>query len=116
MKAEEISDLIRPIFPDGASLSVHPNGDDLVFLISWKLGGDPKRPKKRSRKIRLMISQEALEDYATASEAARSAAMIRLMKYVRDRYQEFEPDHDAPPHVPPPEDSWLATTQILGFG
>jgi hypothetical protein len=91
-----------------------PAGDpDLMILVTWRLGTDALRPNKRSRLVRILISQEALEDYAHGSDGVRQASDSRFTTWLRQQHQSFNPNHDTPPGVEPPAVTWPVDTLTL---
>jgi hypothetical protein len=95
---------------------VMPRGDDgLMILATWRLLGDPFRPAKRSRMVRIAITQEALEDYADGSDGVRLASNERFVAWLRRQIAAFDPHHDAPLGVEPAPVSWpLGTRELNG--
>jgi hypothetical protein len=91
-----------------------PRGDNgLLILATWRLPGDPFRPAKRSRMIRIAISQEALKDYANGNDAARLASNERFVAWLRRQIVAFDPHHDAPLGVEPTPVTWPVETREL---
>ena len=45
------------VFPTGTRLIAPPGDGELILLASWKLGTDKTRPNKRSKTIRVAISE-----------------------------------------------------------
>jgi hypothetical protein len=70
--------------------------DDFCFDINWKLKNDPNRPNKRSRKLRLIISEETMEDYRDANNEAQNKYDQKLKKFITDTMSNFNLDHDTP--------------------
>jgi hypothetical protein len=60
------------------------------------LKNDPNRPNKRSKKLRLIISEETIEDYRDANDDAKKSYDQKLKKFVEKTMAHFEPDHDTP--------------------
>ena len=67
-------DLVERQLGDDPRILVPRGGQDMMILATWRLSGDLFRPNKRSRMIRIVISQEALE---TMPAAAKTAAGLR---------------------------------------
>ncbi len=116
MTPEKLREWISPDLPDGAAFGIQPGEGDSVIRINWLLGNDPECPDKRSKTIRLVVAEEAVEEYELAPEAGKETAKTRLVGYFRARLAEFDPDHDSPRHTQPPEESWIVTSLMLGFG
>jgi hypothetical protein len=63
-----------------------------MTFATWRAPpDDPHRPAKRSRMVRIAISQEAMEDYAAGSEEIRIASNERLIAWLRGRIAAFDP-------------------------
>ena len=97
-------EMIRPLFPKNARIEID-SGNDVVLRIDWKLENDPNRPNKRSRLIRVKITEEVIED-CTDSKIAGS----RFMEIIRFHLSVFDPDHDTPRHGSLPEEKWVIST------
>ena len=85
----------------------------MMILATWRLSSDALRPNKRSRMIRIVISQEALEVYAHGSEEARLTGDERFIAWFRRQLSTFDPSHEAPLGVEPPSVTWPVGTDIL---
>jgi len=96
--------LIRPIFPPEASMQVHEAGD-IVLRIDWKLGNDLERPNKPSRIIKIVISEQAIEDCHDFSKAGE-----KFRKIIENKFRGFNPEHNHSQFVSPPVEEWLIST------
>jgi hypothetical protein len=56
--------------------------------------------------VRIVIGEDALSDYSTASAAARLANDARLVLWLRAQLSNFDPNHEAPLGVEPPPVTW----------
>ena len=99
--------------PKHAEVHVRRESDDICIYADWKLGNDPKRPNKRSKKIKICISRAAVDDYTDGSEQNRKSADEKLRRIVAARIKAFNPDHNVPAHVPVPIEQWTITTEML---
>ena len=106
-------ELVELQLPDDSRVLVPSGGSGIVILATWRLPNDSIRPSKRSRMIRLVISQEAIEDYARGSDGARLAGDERLTHWLRRQLSDFDPNHDAPLGVEPPAVTWPIDTLVL---
>jgi hypothetical protein len=61
----------------------------------------------------IVISQEALEDYARGSNGVRLASDTRFAAWLQRSLSAFDPDHDAPLGVEPPSVTWPISTLDL---
>jgi hypothetical protein len=105
--------LLEEVLPDDARILTPGGAGDLIILTTWRLQTDRNRPSKRSRMIRIVISQEALEDYARGSGGTRLASDKRFVEWVGRQLAGFDPDHDSPLGVEPPTVAWLVDTVLL---
>jgi hypothetical protein len=108
--------IVEAELPEGSRI-VMPRGDDgLMILATWRLPpSDPYRPAKRSRMVRIAITQEALVDYAAGSDGVRLESNARLVAWLRQQIAAFDPNHDAPLGVEPAPVTWpLGTRELNG--
>jgi hypothetical protein len=96
--------LIRPLFPPDTRI-VFEEGNDVVLRIDWKLGNDPERSNKRSHLIRVVISEEAIEDCKEFNIAG-----IKFKKVIEERLSSFNPEHDKPKYAGSPAEEWTIST------
>jgi hypothetical protein len=106
-------ELVERELPSDPRVLVPAGDQDLMILVTWRLGTDALRPNKRSRLVRILISQEALEDYARGSDGARLASDARFNAWLRQQLQTFDPDHDTLLGVEPPAVTWPVSTRVL---
>ena len=85
----------------------------MMILATWRLPSNPLHPNKRSRMIRIVISQEALATYARGNDAARLAGDERFVVWFRRQLSGFDPNHDSPLGVEPPSVTWPVSTGVL---
>ena len=105
--------LVEGALPKDARI-VMPRGDGgLMILATWRLPGDPFRPAKRSRMVRIAITQEALEDYAAGDDGLRRASNERFAAWLSRQIAAFDPHHDAPLGVEPAPVTWPVGTREL---
>jgi hypothetical protein len=105
--------IIRPVFIPDADLRILDFKDDYEVLVSWKLHTDPSRPSKRSKKIRIIVSREAVEDYQNKRERKQKSDDEKLIQFIKLNLENFEPNHDSAIEVGPPEVKWIAGSNIL---
>jgi hypothetical protein len=112
----EFRALVAGVLPKESRI-VMPRGDSgLMILATWRLErDDPFRPAKRSRMIRIAITQEALEDYSFGNDGFRVASDQRFVAWLRRQLAAFDPRHDAPLGVEPTPVTWdLETRELNG--
>ena len=104
------------VFPEGARLLEMPRETgDWLLLVSWRVGTDRARPNRRSKTVRVTVSEEALEDYARSPAGPKRAADMRFERWLRRELGAFEPGHDTPYGVEPPVVRWvLGTIELNG--
>jgi len=105
--------LIELQLPDDPRILVPTGGRDLMILATWRLNTNLPRPNKRSRMLRILISEEALEDYARGSDGVRLASDERFASWFRRQLTTFNPNHEAPLGVEPPAVTWPVNTLDL---
>ena len=96
--------LIRPLFPKHTRIEIDAE-NDITLRIDWRLKNDPARPNKRSRLIRVIIPQEAIDDCADLEKAGS-----RFKKLIEDKLSVFRPDHDSLRCGSPPREVWILST------
>lgn len=107
---DDLEKIIRDVMPLDAQILRMPTQDRPVFGISWKLNNDPTRPNKRSKSIRISISDE----YATELPSQNyEVACDRISSFLQRKLARFDPDHNEPANVPPPVERWVIDTSLL---
>jgi hypothetical protein len=106
-------DLVKRQLGDDPRILVPRGAHDMMILATWRLSSDAFRSNKRSRMIRIVISQEALEDYARGSDDERVASDERFVAWFRRQLSTFDPNHDSPLGVEPPAVTWPVSTHVL---
>ena len=64
--------IIKPLFPTNAWVASRLSGGDHLIQIDWKLENGPHQPNKRSRKIEIIIKEEAIDDYLNKDKNERA--------------------------------------------
>jgi hypothetical protein len=106
--------IARSFSPEARMVAVAER-PDLVLIISWTLGTDPRHPGKRSKTIRLVIEEEAILDYAAAPAGQRRMADARLEEHLTQQLMRFDPDHRALFGRDPPVVLWtIGAVTLLG--
>lgn len=97
--AEDLLDywirIFRPLFPVNAWMVGRISGEDHVIQIDWRLESDPRLPRKRSRKIEIIIPAEAIGCYLDKTKAEQASAEARMKNWISEHYVNFDPEHDA---------------------
>ena len=97
--------LLKPIFPAHAKFRPSVDGDYYI-VVGWKLSNDTNRPNKPSRKIKIKITEEAVEDYLQKESDQCAKADDNLKRFIEKKYREFNPDHNASKYKSPPVELW----------
>jgi hypothetical protein len=88
--------LIKTRTPQNASFFLHEL-QDFCLDIDWKLGTDKSRPNKRSKKIRLIIPEETIEDYFNiVNDDHKTTFDQKLISFITATIDTFDPEHDTP--------------------
>lgn len=112
---EQIRALVETVFPKGARVVALPGRGEFQLLVSWRLGTDPARPSKRSKTVRILIEEEALDAFRQANESQRGYSVTRLRAMLARRLELFDPNHDTPMGVEPPIEKWtIGTVELNG--
>lgn len=106
-------DLLVPLFPSDARVELIPGRFDFTVHVVWLLGTDENRPNKRSKLIRLKISEEAIEDYKLKSQVQQDSDDKKLYAFVKHQLDLHDPEHVKTADQPVPEVEWLVTTNVL---
>jgi hypothetical protein len=106
-------ELVELQLPDDSRILIPRGGQDMMILATWRLSTDVFRASKRSRMIRIVISEEALQDYARGNDGARLASDERFTGWLRRQLSSFDPNHDSPLGVEPPAVTWSINTLTL---
>jgi hypothetical protein len=106
-------ELVKRQLGDDPRILVPRGAQDMMILATWRLTGGSFRAGKRSRMIRIVIAQDALEDYARGSDDVRRASDERFVTWLRRQLSGFDPNHDSPLGVEPPAVTWPVSTMVL---
>ena len=105
--------IIRPLFPTNAWIASSLSEGDHLIQIDWRLENDPHQPGKRSRKIQIIIKEEAIDDYLDNNKAERELSDIKMIKWISDQYNHFSPGHDANSSRTISTDKWRISRDVL---
>ncbi len=115
--AEDLLDqwvrLITPIFPPNAWIVSQFSHDDYIIQIDWKLGDDPKRTDKRSKKIQIIIKEKIIDDYLDKNKEDRELYNILLKQIICERYSAFDADNDALTGMSTRTETWLISKKFI---
>lgn len=92
--AEDLLDhwvnLIRSIFPAHAWMAADDTRNNHVIQIDWRLDDESKNDQKRSRKIQIIIKQDAIDDYLDKKPSERDVFNMILKEDIRERFDKFD--------------------------
>ncbi len=102
--------LVEIELPDESRILVPRGGLDMMILATWRLASDAFCASKRSRMVRIVITEQALKDYARGADELRVTSDDRFKLWLRKQLGGFDPHHDAPLGVEPPPVTWTVST------
>jgi hypothetical protein len=105
--------IITPLFPANSWIVASLSGGNHLIQIDWNLSNDLRQSNKRSRKIQIIISEEAVEGYLNHEKQDRALYDNRLKKLICERFGRFNPDHDASTNKYAPMERWLISKEAL---
>ena len=105
--------IITPLFPTNAWIVSRLIEGDHLIEIDWRLENDPRQPIKRSRKIQIIIQEEAIDDYLDKNKAERELSDIKMKKWISERYNHFNPVHDISTSRSLATDKWRISRDVL---
>jgi hypothetical protein len=105
--------LIKPLFPMNAWIVSRLSDDDYLIQVDWNLENEPRRPNKRSKKIQITISSEAIEDYLDKNKKDREVSDVAMKKLILERYNNVNPDRNANGNQSGSVEKWLISTDEL---
>jgi intracellular sulfur oxidation DsrE/DsrF family protein len=115
--AEDLMDywvrLIKPIFPTNAWIVSHFSDNDHIIQIDWNLENNTKRLNKRSKKIQIVIKEDAIDQFLEKNKQDRELYGDALKLFIGERYNHFNPDNDALTNRSVRTEKWLVSKDIL---
>ena len=105
--------MMRPLFPMNACFVSDVYGGDYIIQIDWKLENNAHQQNKRSRKIKIKISENAIQDYIDHRNERGEAYDSRLKNLIHQWYSVFNPHHDAVTTRLTPTENWLISRDLL---
>ena len=83
---------------------------DYIIQIDWKLENNTYHQNKRSRKIKIKISENAIQDYIDHKKERSELYDSRLKNLICQWYNAFNP-YNATKHTP--AEIWLISRDLL---
>jgi hypothetical protein len=105
--------LIKPIFPTNAWIVSQFSDNDHIIQIDWNLDKNTKRSNKRSKKIQIIIKEDAIDQYLDKNKQDRELYGDTLKQFIGERYNHFNPDNDALTNRSVRTEKWLVSKDIL---
>jgi hypothetical protein len=81
--------IIKSLSPTNAWIASHLSRGNYLIQIDWKLDNDPNQPNKRSRKIEIIIQEEAIDDYLEKSKEDRALSDIKIRQWISEQYDHY---------------------------
>jgi hypothetical protein len=106
--------IIKPILPANAWVDSRLSKGDYVIRIDWKLENDPQRQNRRSRKIEIIIKEEAIDDYLDKNISERALSDTKMKQWISKRYNDFRIDQDINISNSSYPDRWRISKDMLG--
>lgn len=115
--AEDLMDhwvnLITPIFPSNAWIVSDFSKNNHIIQIDWNLESDSRQRNKRSRKIQIIIKEDAIDDYLDRNKHDRQLFNTLLKQSLCERFNQFNPDNDAFSIRSTPTETWLFSKDVF---
>jgi hypothetical protein len=105
--------MMRPLFPMNACIVSGISGGDYIIQIDWKLENNLHCKNERSRKIKIKISENAIQDYLDHKKERGELYDNRLKNLIYQWYDVFNPHHDACTTRLTPTENWLISRDLL---
>jgi hypothetical protein len=105
--------IVRPIFPVNACIVSTISGGDYVIQIDWKLENNVHLANKRSRIIKIKISENTIQDYLDNKKERGELYDSRIKNLIYRWYSVFNPHHDAGTIRLTPTENWLISKDLL---
>ena len=105
--------IIKPLFPMHACIVSGISRGDYIIQIDWKLENNLHHQNKRSRKIKIKIPENAIQDYLDHKKERGGLYDSRLKNLIYQWYSAFNPHHDAGTTRLTPTENWLISRDLL---
>jgi hypothetical protein len=112
---DELIEVLKGLkrFPETAQYNSEPDitiGAECIYIF-WVLKGEPDRPAKSSKTIKITITTEALEKLE--NEKTQSTSLEAFKNVIKREMKDFNPDHNEPFGASPPLVEFLIDTSII---
>lgn len=104
--------MLTPLFQEkDTEIDAKEYNNEFHVFVNWYLHTDKDNKIKRSRRIEIVFGDVVIEDYL--SEIKNQEDFDRkLHKYIRNKLNNFNPEHDTPRESPRPIESWTIATLL----
>ena len=109
---DEWRELVISAFSSDADVNVNPHTHNFEAEESWPIP-TAERPNKRSKAVNLVISQEAVRDWLEKDKSRRERDKQKVEKWIRNKLESFDANHEAPRDQLPPQVDWIIGTEVL---
>jgi len=110
-----ITETLLEILPKKAVLKVENNKKEYLAQFDWPITADPDRPHKRSKRVKLIIHENAIRDLLEVGNKLEAKTLIDLETYFKNQLSQFEPDHNTPKGQFEPVEKWeVASLHFIG--
>jgi hypothetical protein len=115
--AEDLLDqwvkIIRPIFPSNAWIVSELSREDYIILIDWNIENNEKQGGKRSRKIKIVIKEDAINGYLGKNVQDRESYNTTLKQLMNERYDQFYEYNTPDTYNSLAVEKWLVTKEFM---
>jgi hypothetical protein len=105
--------IIKPLLPMNAWVDSRLSKGDYLIQIDWKLENGPYQQNKRSRKIEIIINEEAIDDYLNKNKNERALSDVKMKQWIAERYNNFNLNQDANTSNSTFPDRWRISKIVL---
>jgi len=105
--------MIRPIFPTNAWIASSLSHGDYLIQIDWRLENNPRHANKRSRKIQIIVKEQAIDDYLDKNKNERALSDNKMIQWLSERYNQFSSEQDAPTPRTISTEKWCISRDFL---
>ncbi len=104
--------LVKPLFPKQAFIR-GLGKTDLIIAIDWLMDCPEDPPSKRSRLIKIIVKEDALNRYATLSQAQQNKTDEIIVGLIQEKLKTFDPKHKIPRGGIAPQVEWPIDAMTL---
>lgn len=105
-------DIIKSVMPTNAEVTVQNSMPDFDFRVYWRLN-DPNRLNKMSKTISIIVSREAVQDFALLTDSNKSVFLKKMESFLKEKITQFNPENDSKSCDEPLIESWLITSDFI---